>query len=219
MMINPTRNWTMKFTGQKQEAIDSGVSVHIQNYINERLPIWTTIRNPQGDLWWNTAETGGVPADYFFQNVQTPLDLAITTQGKKKPQTREYAFNALTNYRLADLAGDRKWLRNLEVGGALRWASKGAVGYLAGAPDPDGVVRRLDPNKPVYDKAQTNIDLFLSYRMRLFNNRVGARFQLNVRNVTESGSLRGVAVNPNGEYWQYRIIDPRQFIFTTTFSL
>lgn len=219
MQINPTRNWTMKVTANQQEAIDSGVSVHIQNYINERLPIWTTIRNPAGNLWWTTADGGDVPANYYFTNVRTPLDLAITTQGKKKPQTREYSFNMLTNYRLAGIAGDRKWLRNVDVGGAWRWASKGAIGYLAGAPDADGVVRSLDRNKPVYDKAQSNLDLSLSYRTRLFKDRISARFQLNIRNVTENGSLRGVAVNPDGQYWQYRIIDPRQFIFTTTFNL
>ena len=219
MQINPTRNWTMKVTGNQQEAIDSGVSVHIQRYIDERLPIWTTIRNPAGDLWWTTADGGDIPANYYFTNVRTPLDLAITTQGKKKPQTREYTFNLLTNYRLAGIAGDRKWLRGVDVGGSWRWASKGAVGYLGGAPDADGQVRRLDATKPVYDEAQSNFDLSLSYRTRLFRDRIGARFQLNVRNVTESGSLRGVAVNPDGRYWQYRIIDPRQFIFTTTFSL
>src|SRR5688572_259018 len=219
MQINPTRNWTMKVTANQQEAIDSGVSVHIQNYINERLPIWTTIRNPAGNLWWTTADGGDVPANYYFTNVRTPLDLAITTQGKKKPQTREYSMNFITNYRLAGIAGDRKWLRNMDVGGSWRWASKGAIGYLAGAPDSDGVVRRLDANRPVYDGAQGSVDLSVGYRTRLFKDRIGARFQLNVRNVTEGGSLRGVAVNPDGQYWQYRIIDPRQFIFTTTFDL
>jgi hypothetical protein len=219
MQFNPTRNWTMKVTANQQEAIDSGVSVHIQRYIDERLPIWTTIRNPEGNLWWTTADGGDIPANYYFTNVRTPLDLAITTQGKKKPQTREYTFNYITNYRLAGIAGDRKWLRNVDVGGAWRWSSKGAIGYLGGLPDSDGVVRRLDPNKPVYDGARGSIDLSASYRTRFFKDRVGVRFQLNVRNVTENGSLRGVAVNPDGQYWQYRIIDPRQFIFTTTFSL
>jgi outer membrane receptor protein involved in Fe transport len=219
LQFNPNQYWTIKATGNKQLAIDSGVSVHIQDYINSRLPVWTTIRNPAGDLWWTANDGGDVPSDYYFNLVRTPLDLAITTQGKKKPQVREYSFNVLTNYRLAGIAGDRKWLRGLEVGGAYRWASKGAVGYLAGKPDVDGVVRSLDGNKPFYDKPVGNLDLSMSYRTKLFNNRIAARFQLNVRNVTESGSLRGVAVNPDGQFWQYRIIDPRQFIFTTTFDL
>jgi len=42
---------------------------------------------------------------------------------------------------------------------------------------------------------------------------------LNIRNATESGHLQGVAINPDGKFYSYRIIDPRQFIFTTTFDL
>lgn len=231
LQFNPTRYWTMKATGNQQEAIDSGVSVFIQQFVNERLPFWTTVRIPTdrlpdgsqlvgaGDLWWTGSNGTGVPVNYFNNNVQTPLNLAITTQGKKKPQTREYTFNLITNYQLAGIAGDNKWLRNMAVGGAYRWASKGAIGYLGAAPDPDGIVRTLDRNKPVFDKAQGNLDLNMSYRTRLFRDRVGTRFQLNIRNVNESGRLKGVAVNPDGRFWQYRIIDPRQFIFTTTFDL
>ena len=80
----------------------------------------------------------------------------------------------------------------------MRWASKGAIGYLAGPADSDGVVRSLDATKPVYDKATTNLDTFVSYRTRLFRNKVGTRFQLNVRNLTENGHLQRIAVNPDG---------------------
>jgi len=43
--------------------------------------------------------------------------------------------------------------------------------------------------------------------------------QLNVRNIFERGRLQAVAVNPDGQPYAYRIIDPRQFILTTTFDL
>ena len=64
-----------------------------------------------------------------------------------------------------------------------------------------------------------NVDLNMSYTTRLFNGRIRTRFQLNIKNATESGHLQGIAVNPDGQFWQYRIIDPRQFILTTTFDL
>lgn len=219
LQFNPTRHWTIKATGTKQEAIDSGVSVHIQRYIEERMPVWTSIRLPDGNLWWTTLDGSDSPSTFFARDVKQPLDLAIATQGKKKPQTREYAGSIITNYRLAGIAGDRKWLRGVEVGGTMRYAGKRAVGYYAAAPDPDGVERRFDPLRPIFDKAETNFDLSMSYRTRLFKDRIAARFQLNVRNVNESGRLRGEAVNPDGQYYLYRIIDPRQFIFTTTFDL
>lgn len=232
LQFNPNRYWTLRATGNQQEAIDSNVSLFIQKFVNERLPFWTAVRIPTdrlpdgtqlpgaGDLWWTTAAgSNGMPVNYFIGNVQTPLNLAITTQGKRKPQTREYTLNLITNYQLAGIAGDNKWLKNMTVGGAYRWASKGAIGYRAAAPDPDGVVRSLDRNKPVFDQAVGNFDFTMSYNTRLFRDRVRTRFQLNVRNVTENGHLQGVAVNPDGRFWQYRIIDARQFIFTTTFDL
>jgi hypothetical protein len=46
-----------------------------------------------------------------------------------------------------------------------------------------------------------------------------ALIQLNVRNAFEDGRLQAVGVNPDGRPYIYRIIDPRQFILTTTFEL
>ena len=51
------------------------------------------------------------------------------------------------------------------------------------------------------------------------SNRVGATFQLNARNIQEDGRLQPVAAFPDGTPSAYRIVDPRQFIFTVTFDL
>ncbi len=221
--FNPTSNWTMKLTGNKQEAIDSNISLFIQKYINERLPIWQTIKSPDGALWWTTTQgSNGRPVDYYTANIQTPVNLAIATQGKKKPQTREYSFAYVTSYDLKGLALSERftWLRASTLGGNYRWSSRGAIGYLGGRPDADGVLRALDPNRPVYDKARDSLGVFARYRTKLFRDRVGASFQLNVNNVfKDGGHLQPTAVNPDGTPWRFRIIDPRQFIFSATFSL
>jgi outer membrane receptor protein involved in Fe transport len=220
LQFNPTRYWTMKVTGGQQIAIDDHVSLFIQDYINQRLPFWTTVRDPDGNLWWTTRlGSDGIPRDYYTSLVEAPLNLAITTQGKRKPQTREYTFKLTTNFQLAGVAGDNRWLKRMSVGGSYRWASKGAVGYYAAPADADGVIRRLDRNRPIYDKPVGNLDLLLTYSTRFFRDKIRTTFQLNVSNVTEGGHLQGVAVNPDGQYWNYRIIDPRQFIFTTRFDL
>ncbi len=222
--FNPNKFWTMKLTGNKQEAIDSNISFFIQKYINERLPIWTTIKAPDGSLWWDTVQgSNGTPHNYYTLNIQTPLNLAITTQGKKKPQTREYSFSYASSYQLAGLSGlsDRfSWMKATTIGGSYRWSSRGAIGYLGGVPDSDGVLRSLDANKPVYDKARDSLSVFGKYRTKLFNDRVGTTFQLNVNNVTQDGGgLQPTAVNPDGSPWRFRIIDPRQFIMQVTFDL
>lgn len=44
------------------------------------------------------------------------------------------------------------------------------------------------------------------------------RAQLNVKNALEDGRLQSIAVNPDGSAYAYRIIDPRQFIFSVSFE-
>ena len=127
---------------------------------------------------------------------------------------REWRFNALTNYNFTEGR-----LKNFGVGGAFRWEDKAAIGFRGAAPESDGVVRTLDPNKPVFDKSRYYIDASASYSLRLHDNKIRARVQLNVRNVFEKGRLQAIAVNPDGSPYAYRIIDPRQFILTTTFDL
>ena len=65
----------------------------------------------------------------------------------------------------------------------------------------------------------TYVDAFVSYKTKLFTDRVTATFRLNVRNLQESGRLQPVGAFPNGEIHSYRIVDPRQFIFSAAFDL
>jgi outer membrane receptor protein involved in Fe transport len=227
MTYNPTRYWRMKFTGAQQSAIDSNMSPAAQAYIDSRLPIWTTVEDPttpidpatgHRTLWWNETTGGTQPQSYYIGNVLSPLKLAIATAGKRKPQTREYTFNAFSNFQFSGITENR-WLRPLGIGGALRWADKAAIGYFGSAPDPDGVIRSLDKTRPIYDKALAHVDLSASYDWRFFSNKVRMHVQLNVRNFGENTHLQRIGVNPDGNYWNYRIIDPTQYILTTTFDL
>ena len=80
------------------------------------------------------------------------------------------------------------------------------------------MIRDAD-NKPVFDKSRYYFDLSASYNLKLYHNKIRTRIQLNVRNVFERGRLQAVAVNPDGQPFAYRIIDPRLFILSTTFDL
>jgi aromatic ring-cleaving dioxygenase len=79
---------------------------------------------------------------------------------------------------------------------------------------------QLDPNRPIYDKAHAYFDGFVTYNMKLFRDKIHARFQLNVRNIQESRAhLQPIGAYPNGVAHTFRIIDPRTYLFTTTFEL
>ena len=166
------------------------------------------------------------PADNFAGNVDAPMSVFRATIGRPRPQVREYAAKFNTRYNLAGVS-ENKILKNMSVGGSLRWASKGAIGFygLGYTPGMDltlaaNKILQLDPNRPIYSSADTNVDLFVNYRTKLFADRVRANFQLNVRNVQEDGGrLQKTSAFFDGRASTYRIIDPRQFILSASFDL
>ena len=109
------------------------------------------------------------------------------------------------------------FLKRFNVGGALRWEDKGAIGYWGKQQVPSAITE-YDPYRPLYDRAHLYVDGFAGYRTRLFRNKVGATFQFNVRDLTEGGRLQPIVADPDGSIAAWRIVSRRQFIFTTTFD-
>ncbi len=217
---NPTTFWRMKLTGSQETPLNGILSPAVQEYIDSRMPTWTTIKDPvTNNLWWTTPEDNGtIPQTFYINNVLANLKLAVALQGKRRTQTREYHISYLTDLSLAGVT-DRAWLKPLDIGGSVRWESKASIGFLGAAPDSDGIVREYNPNAPVWQKGDYFTDLFARYRLRFFNSKVQATIQLNVNNVFENGHLQPVAVNPDGTPWAFRIVDPRQFILSVKFDL
>jgi len=217
--FSPTNFWTMKINGTRTESIDSRLSPGMTKYLDQRLPVWQSIIDPElGRPWFTERYAGNSSASQFLTaSVIAPLRVAIATEGKSRPQIRKYRANLSTSYRLAGHSG-QKHLKRLTVGGALRWEDKGAIGYF-GVETLPAVITALDTNRPVYAKANLYADAFVSYRARLFSEKIGATFQLNVRNLQENGRLQAISAFPDGTPNGYRIIDPRVFILTATFDL
>jgi outer membrane receptor protein involved in Fe transport len=223
---NPTRNWRLKFTGSKTSAQDDRVSPSIYNWWQTRIPVWTTLRSDivpgdgKGNLWWNTIPTNDTrtPETRYLADQYGPYWAAATNAGRPRSQIREYRFTGLTNYDFSS-----GLLKNFNVGGAVRWESKASIGFGAAAPEASGpykdTVLFLDNNKPYWDKARYYVDLSAGYKFKLWGDRIRAKVQLNIRDVLEDGRLQAVGVNPNGQPYAYRIINPRQFILSTTFDL
>ena len=231
LAYNPSRHWTLKFTGARQRTIDTELSQNLNNFFGEHLAAlegiviptnpYTTANGTAGRNWWTSGATNpnstATPQAFYFQNILTTLKQASANAGKPRPQTREYRFALTTTYQLAGIT-ENKWLRNVSIGGAMRWEDRAALGYYGDAPIFNGAVVSYDPSRPIYDKARAHVDVWTSYRTRLFN-KVGVRLQLNIRNPFEDGRLQPFVYNPDGTPWNYRIVDPRQFVLSATFDL
>lgn len=230
LTYNRTNYWTLKVNVARAEAIDANLSKNLSLWLAEREPIWESIIDPRtGTKWLDTHYAGELPSTntslltprtYLQNMVYSPLAVAQAMEGKARSTMREWRFNLSTSYRLAGIT-DRRILKDLTVGGGVRWEDKAAIGYY-GIPINGSYEEAiyLDPERPIYDDANAYFDAFVGYTTRLFGDKVRARFQVNVKNIQESGvSLRAVGAYPNGVPHTFRIIDPRTFVFTASFDL
>jgi hypothetical protein len=261
---NPTKNWTISASVTKTTAINTAVGSAVDDYIAQRMPVWTTLEDPRFTqttqtvngvttpyatgpvalptgttghlLWWNILGTPfstvagynatNSAATNFAGNVDAPMAVFRALIGRPLPQQREYSAKFNTRYNLAGFS-DNKILKNMTVGGSLRWSSKGSIGFYGLGYDPAkdltlaaNKILQLDTNRSIYAPAETYVDLFVNYRTKLFRDKVRATFQLNVQNVQESGGgLQTTGAFFDGKPSTYRIVDPRQFILSASFDL
>jgi outer membrane receptor protein involved in Fe transport len=221
--FNPTRFWTFRLNATRQDAIDANLARGLQTYLDQRIPFWQSIIDPRTNTPWfttpYTASSSGVPRNFLQTNVIAPLNLATATEGLRRTQIREWRVNMSTSYRLAGMT-EHRYLQHVTVGGGIRWEDKASIGYY-GVPVNGNMsaAMEFDPSRPIYDKSRAYADVWASYSTRLFGDKVRARFQLNVRNVQESGRLQAIGAFPDGRPHTFRIIDPRMYIFSTTFDL
>ncbi len=223
---NPTRNWRIKFTGSQTQAQDDRVSPELFDWWQGRLPTWTTVRSDiipgdgRGPTWWTSIPPNATqtPESRWIGEQFGPFLAAATNEGRPRSQIREFRATGLTNY---DFTSGR--LKNFNVGGAFRWESKASIGFGAAPAETSGPYRGtvlfLDNNKPYWDKARFYFDVSAGYKFQLWNGKIRTKVQLNVRDILEDGRLQAVGVNPDGQTFAYRIINPRQFILSATFDL
>ena len=210
----------MLFRSQ-QVALDARIGSEQYDYWQSRLPVWTTAKDDEGRLWWNTipALGGDTPETAYYNGLLSPYLFGVANVGKPRTQVRKYRWSTVTNYSFTE-----GMLKNFNVGGAVRWEDKGAIGFYGAAPSQlpgsfKGVVLELDPNKPIYDPSRFYYDFSVGYRTRLLGDKVRANVQFNVKDVFEGGRLQAVAANPDGSMYAWRIIDPRKFILSVGFDL
>ncbi len=173
------------------------------------------INNPNG---WTSVQG-------FWNNAVAPvIYTAIAGQNTQAPNEREWTVNYITNY-----AFTHGRLKGWSVGGAYRWADRAIAGYY-GNTDPSTLSHPLpgqsfivlpDLNRPIWVPSEHHIDLWVAYTTQLpeiLGHRIQAKFQFNVRDLTEGGGLQPILFNYDGSPASYRILDPRSYFFTTTLT-
>lgn len=207
---NPTRNFRWRFTAAQTKAIDLSLVDATQAFIDERLPVWTTLKDDSGSLWWSQVTQN---INQYNNQVVVNLLRMRANLGKPRSQNKEWSWSSIATYTF-----NTGRLNGLTVGSTIRWADKSSIGFegIVGA---DGVVRELDYDKPVYDPARMSFDFMAAYNLRLFKDKIRARIQVNCKDAFLNRGLRATSWQPEGYPATFRIIDGRQWVLSTTFDL
>ena len=71
---NPTPFWTLKSTITQAKPFNGSMSQELQDYIDARLLVWTTIKGPStGNTWWTTIINNTTPQAFYIGNVLGPI--------------------------------------------------------------------------------------------------------------------------------------------------
>lgn len=244
LIYNPTPNWNIKVTGGKQETTYSNIFPEYERWIAYRMPVWTSAAAPdmaaiytQPDgkqfslqKFWSgygfgetniaTRQNGANPEDWLAGVVSADLANARLLQNAAPYGQRKYRGNVLSNYLFT-----HGILKNVGIGGAIRWEDKAVVGYR-GAMDSRGLWTGSDPTKPVYDTDLgvnqfwdlTHFDFWVSYRFKIWSDKVHTKLQFNVTDAFQDGRLVPVFINFDGTPAAYRIIDSRRWQLSAKFE-
>jgi hypothetical protein len=71
---------------------------------------------------------------------------------------------------------------------------------------------------PYLGEAESNVDLWVGYRRKVFGDRVYWNVQLNVKNVGRGNQLIAVSAQPDGSIASARISAPQLWTLTNTFE-
>ena len=211
LTYNVTKNWRVMGNISKQEAKQSNIASALTSFIEERLAYWKSIpalwQGQTGGSAWGLNQTGEQHWNQFDQYYYVSYK---SVDGKPSTQLSKWHASVLTNYTFTDGG-----LKGFSAGGALRYIEKAVIGNPA-ITDKTGQVIALDLDHPYYSSANIAVDAWIGYKMKVFHDKYDLSFQLNARDLEQSGSYRPIQANSDGSHSVYRIVQPRTFYLTTT---
>lgn len=206
-VFNPTRRWRIALNAARQEAVRSHTAPDLQAFFAEVNPIW---RGSAASLRYQASSTDTL--GNFTSSVFASIQKEYLLDGSKAPELRRWRWNGVTRYAFSD----EGWLKGWAVGGSARWQDRIAIGYPV-IVDPF-VGPRYDVQRPYYGKAEMNYDAFVTYRRKIFRDRIGWSARLNVRNIGVQNKLIPISTEPDGSIAAYRIAEPVTWTLSNSFS-
>ena len=213
-IVNPTKQWRVSFSVAKNEAVKADVAEqellfasawrkNLETMFDGRL--LNGARNPP-------TETTSFWAQYDAVTL-APIRAQNALSGTVTPEIRKWRANLVTRYDFRS-----GWLKGVNIGGAVRWQDRIAIGYPL-IKNSDGIAV-ADVQHPYWGPKETAVDVSLGYRRKLTfaGQSIGWSVSLNVRNLNAKDELIPIAANADGSYGNFRIPPDRTWTLTNSFS-
>ena len=211
LTYNVTKNWRIMANISKQEAKQTNIAPALTSFIEERLAYWKSVPG----LWtgqvttnnpWGLNQTG---QQHFNQFLLPSYVGYKSVDGQPSTQLRKWHANIVSNYTFNDGS-----LKGFNFGGAARYLEKAVIGNPA-ITDSTGAVTGLDLAHPYYAGSYIGVDAWVGYTTKVYHDKYVLNFQLNGRDLEQSGGFRPIVANSDGAHAVYRIVQPRTFYLTT----
>ncbi len=209
-VFNPTSAWRLLLNVSQQETVQTNTAL-----VNAAATeLYTQNMEAAGLLEMANDPTGAGQlrpiGETWTQNSLAPIRAQRSFDGTKSNEQREWRVNAVTNYQFQDGP-----FKGVGLGGAVRWQSAAATGYLFEV-DPDSGIPVPVVSQPYLDDGIYSGDVWVSYRKKL-TEKIEWSIQLNVRNVIGDDDDLPVKTNPDGQVAVIRIPNPTTWYVTNSF--
>ncbi len=216
---NPVAGLRLTMNASKSEAVRNNVG---DIELNKLVTSINTALNTTaaGSLRGSTSPTATTALQNWNANFWASWLSVKGQEGNTVPELRKWRANLIANYDFTT-----GFLKGVNVGMGYRWQDKVIIGYkplyYIGNTQTSNwglaTSAKFDLNRPFYGPAETNIDLWVGYRMKL-SKKITYNVQLNVRNVGKNDSLIPVTVQPDGTVASWRIAPTQLWSITNTFE-
>jgi len=219
---NPTPNWRIMANVAKQETTQSNVLPFLRGFIERMTPVWTQLGGvpyghyPQG--WKSGDSLAGVQLyrDWLSTNVPVPYTTAIATAGARSAEQRKWRANLVTSYTFSRESLFGPALKGWSLGTGIRWQDKVVIGYPYKRNADQSV--SLDIAHPYFGPSDTNVDGWIGYGRKLWQNRINWKVRLSATNLIGGTSVIPVTTQPWGETAFARIPPEKRWYLTNTFE-
>jgi outer membrane receptor for monomeric catechols len=211
-VANPTPSWRMIANLSQQETVFSNTAPVMAQLTADYV---AAIQASRMDELQEDGEFTRDEEHYSIslgRQIRGPIVQARALDGTVSNEQREWRFTGVSTYQFQEGA-----LEGWGVGGAIRWEDEAATGYVFSV-DPETGAPLPDVSRPYLDDGLFSADAWVSYRTKIWDEKIDWSIQLNVRNlVGESGNIP-VRTNPDGEVAVIRIPNPRTILLSSTFK-